>query len=732
MSLKSGGGFVTDLRLRGYAVLPEPRQVELDGGELDLALADWDFQFEGVAEDDIAVQMLQAFLVDEFGVPFGLGEETDGAITMAVRPGTVETGTGDGRDEQAYVLDISLDGIALTGNGRPGLFYAVQTLLQLLDHPSGALPTGRIVDWPSYELRLVHWDTKHHRDRMETLKRYLDWSARFKVNGILFELEDKFEYPSHPVIGAPGALTTAELQELTDYALERHIEMVPDVQAPAHLSYVLKHEEFAHLRCDGSNYQICMDEPEARNLLFDMYTDVCNATKGCKYFHVSTDEVYYAGICEKFRKPYNPENRSLTVIDYVNAAHQHLSKLGRRVIIWLEYPMLPEHVKLLPADLLNGIGGRKSAQVAEENKRGIRQFAYSPIQGGELTFPNYFAYMDPSGSRVQGRLQDTCDVPVKGLAMGGHPIGTICAAWDDAGLHNETFWLGWAMMAQASWTPGALDAADAASRFMDIYYGPGQLEMSEVYREIQAEARFMEHTLEKLPSTVRGPSYGHPYWKGEMERTDRTLVPPAPPVMPNDTAVSMIPRFGQRYKAALAAAPARLADNDRLLLRLHQNLPHLLRNGYNLEVFLSLAHYLRHFMEMILAVGDAEELLHRAAVEGKGGGAERAMHHLVGARERLRPVVDDLYVMFGRLTAVWEKARLPKNAPVDGKEFVHVMDDVKDHFADRRVDLSYLIAPEESLGLRDWLAKLDEVIERYGVATGLRAKQADKVPVDEG
>ena len=732
MTTDTNPGYVSELRMRGYAVLPAPRQVVLVGGVVDVALFDWDFEVTGVDEGDIAVRELRSVLEDEHGVGLGAFEDAGGIMEMAVRPGAVDTGTGDGRDEQAYAIYISLGKISLTGNGRPGLFYAVQTVLQLLDNPAGTLPTGRIVDWPRFELRLTHWDTKHHRDTMETLERYLDWCARFKINGILFELEDRFEYPSHPVIGAPGAFTTAELQELTDYALERHIEIVPDVQAPAHLSYVLKHEEFAHLRCDASNYQICMDEPEARKLLFDMYTDVCNATKGAKYFHVSTDEIYYAGICEKFRKPYNPGNRSLTVIDYVNAAHEHLSKLGRRVIIWLEYPILPEHVDKLPKDLLNGIGCRTPLQVRNENKHGIRQFAYCPIQGGELTFPNYFGFTDAYGKRQPGRVADALEATRESSVESGNAIGTICAAWDDCGLHNETFWLGWAIMAQGGWTQDAVSSEEAAANFLEIYYGREVVDMVEVYRDLQSQARFMEHALEKLPSKVRGPSYGHPYWKGVMERTDRTMIPPAPPVMPNDTAVSMVPRFGSRYARVLAEAPERLADNDRLLARLQANIPRAGRNRYNLEVFISLGHYVRHFIEMILAVADAEEQLHQAALAGKGADDRRAMHCLVSARETVQGALDGLYVMFARLEAVWEQSRLPKNAPVDGKEFVHVMDDVKDHFADRRVGLDYLIAPHESLELDKWLEQLDDVIERYGEATGQAVKKKDRVPVDEG
>ncbi|MFW6158467.1 MAG: glycoside hydrolase family 20 zincin-like fold domain-containing protein [Planctomycetota bacterium] len=730
MNPESSTGYVSELRMRGYTVLPAPRQAELGPDDI---WTKWSYRVEtsGVDPDDIAVRTLQSYLRQGLGKHFA-EEPAEPAIELAVRPGAVDTDTDDGRDEQAYRIEIDDDGIRLTGNGRPGLLYAVHTFLQLANSNYPVLPKCRIVDWPRFELRLGHWDMKHHRDRIDTLKRYLDWCARFKINGILFEIEDKFEYPSHPVIGAPNAFTTDELQELTDYALERHIQIVPDIQGPAHMAYVLKHKQFEHLRCDGSNYQICMDEPEARQLLFDMYTDVCNATKGCKYFHVSTDEVYYAGICEKFREPYNPENRSLTVIDYVNAAHEHLSKLGRQVIIWLEYPMLPEHVELLPAGLLNGIGFRKPAQVRNENEHGIRQFAYHPIQGSELLFPNYFGFGDASGTRQPGRLAGAFDATCESRVEKGNPIGTICAAWDDSGLHNETFWLGWAAMAQCGWSQDAITPEETAAAFADLYYGLNVVDMIETYQVLQSQARFMENALEKLPSTVRGPSYGHPCWKGQMERYDRTMVPPAPPQMPNDTGVSVVPRFSDRYEAVLAEVPDRLRENERLLARLQMNVLRADHNTYNLDVFLSLAYYVRQFLEMVLSIARAEELMHQAAVAGKGADDRRAMARMVAARETMQAAVDDLYEMFGRLKATWQKSRLPKGAAGNGREFVHIMDDVKDHFADRRADLSYLIAPHESLDLPGWIEQLDDVIDRYGRATGLAAQKEDQVPVDEG
>src|SRR5262249_48884711 len=127
---------------------------------------------------------------------------------------------------------------------------------------------------PKLQLRFLHWDTKHHQDRIEELERYLYWSAPFQVHLNGFQLESKIEYPSNPIIGAPGAFTTTELQEIVNYGLERFIQVVPQVQAPAHIGYVLKHPQFAHLRADGNNYQACMCDEESYKLIFQMYDDV--------------------------------------------------------------------------------------------------------------------------------------------------------------------------------------------------------------------------------------------------------------------------------------------------------------------------------------------------------------------------------------------------------------------------------------------------------------------------
>lgn len=687
------------LRARGFAVLPSPRHAEI-GAETIRLDSGWRLVSDGVGSDEVAVRSLRTGLERLCGGAPDAVAGSNGAITICMRPGTVETGMADGRHEDAYRIEIAPRRIALTANARSGLFYAVQTVLQLAEGnggEAGVLPVGRIDDWPEHEIRCLHWDTKHHQDRPETLRRFLDQAAQFKINAIVYELEDKFAYPSQPVIGAPGAWTPAELQSLVDYAGERQIQIIPDVQSPAHLAYVLKHAEFAHLRCDGSNYQICMDDPAARRLLFDMYDDVCAATRGSKYFLVSTDEVYYAGICEKYRQPYNPQNRSLAWVDYVNAAHAHLAAQGRRVIVWAEFPLLPEHVARLPQDLLSGVGPAGAEMQAALDRRGIGQFAYLSMQGEELLFPCDFPYTDRDGHAQPGRLQQACEA----LRNSHHRMprcrGAIGAAWDDSGLHNETFWLGWSIVAQGSWNPTpAVD--ETVASFLRLHHGCTAPDAAAVYRELDAGARFYERTLERLPSRTRTPGYGNSRGRRAANRSDWGMAAPA---LPDPATRTVEPVFRARYAALLAELPERRAECERLLQRIDSALGRATRNRHAMEVFRTIALLQRQHLDILETAALAEDRL--------AGGARCATTpaNMRTAASMVRRSLADLEEAYEAVRQTWEMGRFPKGQSLGGRNFLHIMDDVKDHIADRTSDLRYLIAPDLRIGLAEWASALE-------------------------
>jgi len=729
----------TPLFHAGYSVIPTPQRVDLEEGEVRFD-ASWRY-IAGSLARHIAVRFLVADLESFHSIvlrPAAGG--TAMTVRLAIVENTVKTNGDAELRDQAYRLRISAQGIEITGNGDAGLFYGVQTLLQLLKRaPDGGLrlPSATIEDWPRLALRFLHWDTKHHHDRLQTIKQYLDWSARFKVNMIGFELEDKFAYPSHPEIGAPGAFTPAELQEIVDYGLERFIQVVPVVQAPAHMAYVLKHPRFAHLKADGNNYQACLCLEETYRLIFEMYDDVIAATRGVKYFHVSTDEIYYAGIGPNCKEPYNPINRSLKWAEFAQRARDHLASRGRRMLAWVEYPLLPEHVGLLPNDTIDAVLGEEEF-IPIENEKGMRQLIYASMQGSEYLFPDHFADSDVfagSGAdgletgRTPGRLEQAYEAIARGRLWKANPIGVFGAAWDDSGLHSETFWLGWSAVARWGWNPGIPEVDQHAAEFMGCYYGPQSTGMVETYRMMQRQARAWQLTWDRVVSRVRGPGYGNSSGKGiGTQRYDIALEAPA---MPASETLSFQPRFASRYARFLAEARARSAENRQLLNALAADFLRVERNRYNLEVFTALARFMGHHWDLLEGLAEAERALERASAAAAKHDFQRAVGELVTAHNTVFRLQREGERCFKRLAAVFEKSRFPKGREAGGKKFIHILDDTKDHFADRTPDLGYMQAPERSIGLDAWRTRLYGIIQTYAGKNGMPVRGLAEARLEE-
>jgi hexosaminidase len=713
----------TSLWERGYAVIPTPRNVDLQNGEFEFG-DDWSINLEGVDADDIAVDFLKHDLKTFHDIEITANSHR--IIFLKVRPGTVKTGKKQEVDHQAYLLQTDAEKIFITGNSLHGLFYGIQTFLQLIKTKEDGrkiIPECTIKDWPEVELRILHWDTKNHQDRIETLKRYLDWSARFKVNAISFEIWDKFTFPSHPVIGAPGAFTPEQMQEIIDYGLERHIQVIPNVQAPSHFVYVLKHPEYAYLR-GGIRplWEGCICDERLYDLVFDMYNDLIKCTKGVTYFYASSDELFTVGSCPKCKTPYNPVNRSKYSIEFINKADNYLRSKGRRTIAWLEFPMLTEHVKLINPGIIDGVGQGHLGYftdddefISEENKQGIQLINYVAIQGGEKFFPNYFT------ERGKGNLKSAFQGLSYGRTWQGDVVGTFTAAWDDSGLHNETFWLGWATGAQYSWTPGTPSVEQTASEFMKIYYGPKVIGMVDIYKSLQRGAQFWDRSWDKIETRqkaagllINGVDWGgreHKSYVGQSEGSYLQKYTLNLPELPKLSKLEFKPGFNEKYIENLEMARELLLENDKLIYNIHENLSRAERNGYNLRVLLSIADFERHHMELLLGLSRVENLFRQAEKSESISDSPLAIHQLTEAKDEIQRIIEDRKRTFQNLKEVFEISRYPKGRSVGGKDYVHML---SFYFADLRPDLSFMTAPEEELELEKYLDKLTGIIREYG------------------
>ncbi len=168
----------------------------------------------GVAADDVAVLALVEGAKERYGVELASKPAESGAcFRLTVRAGAVAVGATLDPDKeaialQAYRVEVGEREVHITANAPAGLFYGVETVVQLMTRRDGgiALPLGEIVDWPDVELREIFWDDAHHLETMEALKKAIRQAAFYKVNGFVLKLDGHFQYHSAPAVVEPQAL----------------------------------------------------------------------------------------------------------------------------------------------------------------------------------------------------------------------------------------------------------------------------------------------------------------------------------------------------------------------------------------------------------------------------------------------------------------------------------------------------------------------------------------------
>ncbi len=200
---------------------------------------------------------------------------------------------------EGYTLDISKRLITIAGKDKAGLLYGFMTLEQLMEdalEQGVPLPLCHIEDFPLLSYRAIHLDVKHHREKTEYYYKLMDKLARYKVNAIIAEMEDKLAYERQPEVGSADAMSIAEWKKLSDYAMERNIEISPLIQGLGHASFILKHDQFKELRDDPeSDWAFNPLDPKTYDVQFDLYLDAMEATPHGRYLHVGGDEVHTTG-----------------------------------------------------------------------------------------------------------------------------------------------------------------------------------------------------------------------------------------------------------------------------------------------------------------------------------------------------------------------------------------------------------------------------------------------------
>ena len=196
-------------------LLPRPQQVQYESGTLPLRGLSIRFAAPPTAEDRFAAEQLASRLsaIGQTQIPIRKGKASGTAILLsrtgagAALPGDNESTGPDSRE--AYSLQVTPKGAEIRAASSAGLFYGVQTLLQMVEGsgPQAALPAAAIRDWPALAYRGFMMDLSHGQLlRVSEIERQIDLLARFKANQYYFYSEASIEFEGYELVNPDAPL----------------------------------------------------------------------------------------------------------------------------------------------------------------------------------------------------------------------------------------------------------------------------------------------------------------------------------------------------------------------------------------------------------------------------------------------------------------------------------------------------------------------------------------------
>lgn len=230
-----------------------------------------------------------------------------------------------------YQLEITpVGGVRIEGNDEAGVFYGVQTLIQLLPTRAGVLPilpTLKIIDYPRFPYRGMHLDVVCHFFPVDFIKKYIDYLALHKLNYFHWHLTDdqawRVEMKCRPELTEKGSIREGEIfglypgkyqplpyggyythedvHEIVRYAAERHITVIPEIDIPGHCMAVLAtYPQFSTTPNEPKKAaltwgifnkfnNVLAPKPEVFDFLKDVFSELCDLFPG-QYIHVGGDE----------------------------------------------------------------------------------------------------------------------------------------------------------------------------------------------------------------------------------------------------------------------------------------------------------------------------------------------------------------------------------------------------------------------------------------------------------
>jgi hexosaminidase len=279
-----------------------------------------------------------------------------------------------------YSLEVKNDGIFITSSTEEGVFYGMQTLIQLLDpkkkDKNVNIPFVQIRDEPRFQYRSMHLDVSRHFSTVAYVKKYIDYLALHKMNYFHWHLTDDQgwrieikKYPQLTEVGSKrkgtitgflpgngntnkphgGFYTQDEIRDVIKYAAERYITVIPEIEMPGHASAALT--AYKHLGCTGGPYKVqetwgvfdeifCAGNEQTFTFLQDVIDEVITLFPS-RYIHVGGDECPKTSWkkcekCQQRMKDNKLKDEHELQSYFVQRMEKYINSKGKSIIGWDE------------------------------------------------------------------------------------------------------------------------------------------------------------------------------------------------------------------------------------------------------------------------------------------------------------------------------------------------------------------------------------------------------------
>jgi hexosaminidase len=334
-------------------VIPQPESVNLSGGTYTLP-DKVKIATSGSEDEQNVAEFLVAFLKTRAISASVVSESSQASIHLSLGSQDALVGT------EGYHLTVANSGITISANKSAGLFYGLQTLEQLFPAQTGApsvIPQVQITDKPEYLWRGFMLDVSRHYFPVPFIEQLIDVAASYKLNTFHWHLVDDQgwrieikKYPrltqvgscgdyDHPLGTAPCRFyTQKEIKEVVDYAMRRHVRVIPEIELPGHSAAALA--AYPQLACKPISDEVYCPTEETFKFLENVLNEVMNLFPDAD-IHAGGDEVSLAAwnaspVAQAVMQQNHLSNAGDLQRWFDQRIEAYLEQHGRRVIGWDE------------------------------------------------------------------------------------------------------------------------------------------------------------------------------------------------------------------------------------------------------------------------------------------------------------------------------------------------------------------------------------------------------------